>query len=225
VARREVWRAQYTGPWNSGTLTTAGNLVFQGTAHGTFAAYRASDGKPLFETPAGTGIVAGPVTYSVDGEQYVAVMAGWGGAFALAAGDAAAGAGVRNNAGRLLAFKLGGTAKLPVHEAEELELAAIPADLDAAQVKEGLRLYHRWCSVCHGPGVVGGGVVKDLRYATPETYEAIPDIVVRGIYRGKGMPRFGDWLDDDDALALRAYILSRRTALLAEKASGETARP
>ena len=84
VAQKEVWRAQYTGPWNGGTLTTAGNLVFQGTAHGTFAAYRASDGERLWETPAGTGIVAAPISYELDGVQYVAVMAGWGGAFALA---------------------------------------------------------------------------------------------------------------------------------------------
>jgi quinohemoprotein ethanol dehydrogenase len=76
IAQKEVWRAQYTSPWNGGTLTTAGNLVFHGTAHGTFAAYRATDGKLLFEAPAGTGIVAAPVTYRVDGEQYVTVMAG-----------------------------------------------------------------------------------------------------------------------------------------------------
>ncbi|MEN8161344.1 MAG: PQQ-dependent dehydrogenase, methanol/ethanol family, partial [Myxococcota bacterium] len=93
VAKKEVWRAQYTSPWNGGTLATAGNLVFQGTAHGTFAAYRATDGELLFEAPAGTGIVAPPVTYELDGQQYVAVMAGWGGAFALVAGDAAAAAG------------------------------------------------------------------------------------------------------------------------------------
>jgi len=213
VAQREVWRAQYTGPWNSGTLTTAGNLVFQGTAHGTFAAYRATDGELLFETPTGTGVVAAPVTYLVDGEQYVSVMAGWGGGFALAAGDAARGAGVTDNQGRLLTFSLGGTARLPIHEREALELAAIPGDLDPEQVERGMRHFNRYCIVCHGPAAVGGGVIKDLRTSDPATYDAIGDIVVRGIYRGKGMPRFGDWLDDDDALDIRAYLLSRRAAL------------
>ena len=116
IAQKEVWRAQYTGPWNGGALATAGNLVFQGTAHGTFAAYRASDGAQLWEAPAGTGIVAAPISYELDGTQYVAVMAGWGGVFALAGGDAAAAAGVQRetNLGRLLVYRLGGKAELPV---------------------------------------------------------------------------------------------------------------
>jgi quinohemoprotein ethanol dehydrogenase len=225
VSQREVWRAQYTGPWNSGTLTTGGNLVFQGTAHGTFAAYRATDGELLFEMPAGTGVVAAPVTYLVDGEQYVSVMAGWGGGFALAAGDAARAAGTTNNEGHLLTFKLGGTAKLPVMVQEERELAAIPAELDPEQVKAGMRNFNRYCTVCHGPAAVGGGVIKDLRTSTPETYDAIAEIVVRGAYRERGMPRFGDWLDDDDAKAIAAYLLSRRAALIEERSGNGTDAP
>lgn len=216
VAQKEVWRAQYTGPWNGGTLTTAGNLVFQGTAHGTFAAYRANDGKLLFEAPAGTGIVAAPVTYTVDGEQYVAIMAGWGGAFALAAGDAAAAAGVTDNSGRLLVFKLGGSAKLPVQVAMEIELAEIPAEFDPEQVSEGNRRYHQWCGVCHGPGVVSGGVLPDLRKSEPGVYLALEDIVLRGALLGNGMPRFDEWLGAKDVEVLRAYILTRRAALMHE---------
>ncbi len=222
VAQKEVWRAQYTGPWNGGTLSTAGNLVFQGTAHGTFAAYRASDGTPLWETPAGTGIVAAPVTYELDGEQYVAVMAGWGGAFALAAGDAAAAAGTTDNTGRLLVFRRGGTAKLPVHEAVERELAAIPAALDADQVQRGNHLFHRWCGTCHGPGVKSGGVLPDLRKAEPGIYDTLEDIVLNGTRIPNGMPRFDAWLGPEDVADLRAYILSRRAALLAERAAAES---
>ncbi len=218
VAQKEVWRAQYTGPWNGGTLTTAGGLVFQGTAHGTFAAYRADDGKPLWETAAGTGIVAAPVTYELDGVQYVAVMAGWGGTFALTAGDAAAAAGVTRdtNDGRLLVFRLGGTAKLPVHEATLKELAAIPAGFDAAQVKRGSDTYHRWCGVCHGPGVVSGGVLPDLRKADPAIYDGLDAIVLGGARVANGMPRFDTWLAPEDVAAIRAYVLTRRAALLAE---------
>ena len=217
VAQREVWRAQYTGPWNGGTLATAGNLVFQGTAQGSFAAYRASDGELLWEAPAGTGIVAAPSTFTVDGEQMVAVMAGWGGAFPLAAGDAAAAAGVTDNTGRLLAFKLGGTQKLPVHVREERQIAAIPAELDPEQVLAGNRLYHRWCSVCHGPGVVSGGVLPDLRKSEPAMMEAFEDVVLRGALLSNGMPSFDAYLEADDVAALRAYVLSRRAALRAER--------
>ncbi|MBW2240905.1 MAG: PQQ-dependent dehydrogenase, methanol/ethanol family [Deltaproteobacteria bacterium] len=222
VAQKEVWRAQYTSPWNGGTLSTAGNLVFQGTAHGTFVAYRASDGKQLWETPAGTGIVAAPMTYELDGAQYVAVMAGWGGAFALAAGDAAAAAGTTDNTGRLLVYKLGGTARLPVHEAIERELAAIPADLDADQVLRGNHLFHRWCGTCHGSGAVSGGVLPDLRQAAPGIYDTIEDIVLRGVRMPNGMPSFAEWLEPSDVADLRAYLLSRRAALLEERAAAVT---
>jgi PQQ-dependent dehydrogenase (methanol/ethanol family) len=216
VAKKEVWRAQYGSPWNGGTLATAGNLVFQGTAHGTFAAYRASDGELLFEAPAGTGIVAPPVTYSLDGEQYVAVMAGWGGAFALVAGDAAAAAGVSDNTGRLLVFKLGGTATLPEQEAAERALAALPVSADAETVQRGNQLFHRWCAVCHGVGAVSGGVLPDLRKADPATYDILDDVVLRGALLQNGMPRFDVWLRREDVALIRSYLLSRRAALLAE---------
>ncbi len=214
VAQKEVWRVQYPGAWNGGTLATAGNLVFQGTAHGTFAAHRASDGEKLFETRTGTGIIASPVTYRIDGEQYVAVMAGWGGAFPLAGGDAALEAGTTDNTGRLLVYKLGGRAQLPVVEWSEKPIVAIAADLDPEMVARGGATYHEWCLVCHGAGAVGGGVLPDLRKSAPEIYAMLPEIVLRGAFEKNGMPRFERWLDADDVEAIRAYLLSRRAQLL-----------
>jgi quinohemoprotein ethanol dehydrogenase len=214
VAKQEVWRAQYTLPWNGGTLTTAGNLVFQGTAHGTFAAYRATDGKLLFEAPAGTGIVAPPVTYEQGGEQYVAVMAGWGGAYALVAGEAAAAAGVVDNRGRLLVWKLGGTAQLPPQVVAARDLSALPVPQDAALVSRGNHTFHRWCATCHGVGAVSGGVLPDLRKAAPAVYENLDTIVLGGALSNNGMPRFDAWLEPGDVAAIRAYLLTRRAALL-----------
>ncbi len=219
VAKQEVWRAQYTLPWNGGTLSTAGNLVFQGTAHGSFAAYRATDGKLLFEAPAGTGIVAPPITYELDGVQYVAVMAGWGGAYALVAGDAAAAAGVVDNRGRLLVWKLGGTATLPPQQVAAREIAALPVPQDAALVTRGNQTYHRWCATCHGVGAVSGGVLPDLRKSDPRLYEILDEIVLRGALANNGMPRFDAWLRPDDLTAIRAYLFTRRAALLEEKKS------
>ena len=89
VAQKEVWRVQHAGSWNGGILSTAGNLIFQGTSHGQFAAYNAETGEQLWTTEAQTGVVAPPITYSIDGEQYITVVAGWGGVFGLAAGEAA----------------------------------------------------------------------------------------------------------------------------------------
>ena len=103
VARKPRWTVEYGNYWNGGTLATAGNLVFQGTASGDFFAYRATDGQKLWSSWAGTGIVAPPITYMIDGRQYVSVMAGWGGAFSKKA----------RSYGRLLTFAIGGTAALP----------------------------------------------------------------------------------------------------------------
>jgi quinohemoprotein ethanol dehydrogenase len=217
VARKEAWRAQYTLPWNGGLLSTAGNLVFQGTAHGSFVAYRASDGKLLWEAPAGTGVIAPPVTWELDGEQYVGVMAGWGGAFGLVAGDAAAAAGVSDNTGRLLVWKLGGSAQLPEQQQALRALAALPASFDAAYVQRGNHGYHRWCASCHGVGAVSGGVLPDLRRSEPGVYETLDAVVLDGALQGNGMPRFDAWLRRDDVAAIRAYLLTRRAALLEEE--------
>jgi quinohemoprotein ethanol dehydrogenase len=219
VAQREAWRVPYPTPWNGGTLATAGNLVFQGTATGRFAAYRATDGKKLFEAPAGTGIIAAPMTYRVDGTQYVAVMAGWGGAFALSAGDAAEAAGVTDNAGRLLVFALGGAAKLPEPKAAPQEIAPIPVPADPALVKSGKTLYARSCFMCHGFAAEGGGVLPDLRKSAPEVLELanLKAIVLHGAYLGRGMPNLSQWVTEADLVAIRAYVLSRRAELLAER--------
>ncbi|MEI9852343.1 MAG: PQQ-binding-like beta-propeller repeat protein [Sphingomonas sp.] len=86
VAQKERWRVDYPGPWNGGLLSTGGDLVFQGNAAGGFAAYSAADGKKLWNFEAQTGVIAAPITYTIGGEQYVAVMAGWGGVWSLAPG-------------------------------------------------------------------------------------------------------------------------------------------
>ena len=83
VKQKEAWRAEYVAPWNGGTLTTAGNLVFQGTADGRFIAYNATSGEKLWESPTGTGVVAAASTYMIDGKQYVSIAVGWGGVFGI----------------------------------------------------------------------------------------------------------------------------------------------
>src|SRR6185369_12418346 len=87
VQRKPAWEAVFPIGWNGGTLATAGGLVFQGNGTGKFVAYDAANGTPLWEFFAQTGILAAPVTYEIDGEQYVTVLAGWGGALPLFAGE------------------------------------------------------------------------------------------------------------------------------------------
>jgi len=133
-----------------------------------------------------------------------------------AAGGAAA-AGVSDNTGRLLVWRLGGTARLPVQQAAARELAAVAADFEPELVQRGSQTYHRWCATCHGVGAVSGGVLPDLRRSDPRMYGMLDDVVLRGALLENGMPRFDLWLRRDDVAAIRAYLLTRRAALLAEK--------
>ena len=198
IQQREAWRHPHGLPWNGGTLTTAGNLVFQGTADGRFLALRADDGMLLWQShSAGTGIIAAPITYRVRGEQYVSVVAGWGGAFAQVGGDAAAAARVESN-GRVLAWKLAGdpvTAKQVASALEDRE----------PSVRHAADLYHYWCWRCHGANGIGGGVNPDLRRSARGLGEAFVPMVRDGL-AGTSMPGFGQYLADEDIRTIQAYL-------------------
>jgi quinohemoprotein ethanol dehydrogenase len=215
VTQQEVWRVQHQMSWNGGLLSTAGNLLFQGRADGQFAAYRADTGELLWEFPAQVGIIAAPVTYAVDGEQYVSVVAGWGGVFGLASGVPRHRDNVLSE-GRILTFKLGGEATLPPVNVAYLDIPEPPAmETKPEQVALGEGLYHQYCAVCHSPGVTAAGAgVADLRYATPATHESWDAIVRGGAFTGKGMPRFDHILDASEAEAVHAYVVEQtRTSI------------
>ncbi|MBW2245272.1 MAG: PQQ-binding-like beta-propeller repeat protein, partial [Deltaproteobacteria bacterium] len=217
VAQREAWSVDHITGFNGGTLSTAGDLVFQGSADGRFVAYRAKDGTKLWESPAGTGVMAGPVTYSIDGEQYVAVAAGWGASFAWSGGELALAARVRGG-GRVLAFKLGGTAEVPPGKAP---LGPVPRPTFALESTEeereqGMALFHSLCSICHGPMVVAGGSVPDLRHLPAEKHAIFEEIVRDGVLGVHGMPGFADLIDEKQLRTIQAYILERARISAAE---------
>jgi PQQ-dependent dehydrogenase (methanol/ethanol family) len=213
LARREVWRVQHPLPSNGGMLATAGNLVFQGNSVGSFGAYRADTGEQLWSMYAQTGVVAAPVTYSIDGEQYISVLAGWGGAFPLFAGDFAEQAGVRN-VSRILTFKLGATGHLPPLETPQLTLNPPPRIGDAEAVTRGKRLYSDRCMVCHGDGAVGGGVTPDLRYMDAAQHQAWMGVVIGGMHQQRGMVSFAGVLSAQDAADIQSYVIERAHQLL-----------
>jgi quinohemoprotein ethanol dehydrogenase len=209
VAQKERWRVAYKSMWNGGTVTTAGNLVFQGTADGRFVAYSADKGEKLWEVSVGIGIIAAPITYELDGVQYVAVMAGWGGAFALVGGNAT---GNLNGSGMLLTFALNG--KQPMPEALAIKPSAVtPIEFTATteKVDAGAGLFAQWCATCHGLGAVGGGATPDLRFSSPATFDKYPEIILEGSRSSQGMPSFKQWISADDVAAIRAYLLKRRS--------------
>ncbi|WP_290871991.1 PQQ-dependent dehydrogenase, methanol/ethanol family [Aquabacterium sp.] len=215
IKQKAAWQVDYPTAWNGGTLATAGNLVFQGTADGRAVAYAADTGKLLWSMPVNSGAMAGPVTYTVKGEQYVAFMVGWGGSFPNITGQLSLGAKVKAEA-RVVTFKLGGTTTLPP---PKMTAAALPpletVTADAATLQIGRTMFNGLCANCHGLNAVSGGVVPDLRYLTPEKHQIFLGIVY-GARTARGMPAFSGLLKPDDVEVLRQYILHRAHALKAE---------
>ena len=204
VAQREAWRRDLGAPWNGGTLTTAGNLVFQGTADGRFVAYDARDGRTIWEVPVGSGVVAAPSTFEVDGQQYVAVAVGWGGVFGIVqrATD-------RVSPGRVYAFRVGATAAMPAAVQAERRPLVSGIAFRQEDVAPGTGLYVANCAGCHGvPGVNNGGNVPNLGYSTRETMEAMPALVLGNTYLQHGMPSFQGRLSEAELGQIRAFVLA-----------------
>lgn len=212
VTQKEIWRVQYPGIWNGGVLSTAGDLVFQGSAAGFLNAYNAKTGRQLWQTPTQTGIVAPPISYSIDGEQYISVSAGWGGAFALMTGELTRDSNSDPiNRSRLLTYKIGGGNSLPPPNINENKLAdSSSVILDISLAKKGHKIYERYCSGCHGTGAIGGGVVPDLRYSGMSlTVESWKAIVSDGTLKSKGMVGFSKELSLNEIESIRHYIIDR----------------
>jgi mono/diheme cytochrome c family protein len=161
-------------------------------------AYNATDGRPLWTTHTGSGVIAAPMTYELDGTQYVTVMAGWGGAFAGIAGPS--GLGVENGPGRILTWAIPKSAPTP---AEYEAFITRPGSL-----ADGERLFHSWCARCHGAVGVSTSGIPDIREA-PKRFgaSAFDAIVVKGI-PGTGMPAMGAYMSEDERKLLREYIES-----------------
>ncbi len=207
VAQKEAWRVEYNGPWNGGTLATAGGLVFQGTGEGQFRAYRATDGKQLWSFPAQAGIGAGPVSYKVGDTQYVGVLAGYGGAYGLS------GATLDNKVsgqpnGRVLVFSLTGKASLPVWTPPPLPPANPPKEVaDAANFAKGQAIYESNCGVCHGTSGYSLGVVPDLRRSAALTDPALwKSITIDGALKDRGMVSFARYFTPAELESVRQYM-------------------
>lgn len=210
IKQQEAWRIEHSGPWNGGLLSTAGGLVFQGTADGQFIAANDENGDILWRFATQTGVVAAPVSYQVDDEQYVSVNVGWGGAFALVFGEY-----VQNdslpNVSRILTFKLGGTAKLPEVEWQRPRpFVSVSTDADRETLTEGYRLYQELCMGCHGLNAVSGMLIPDLRRSPMITNaDAFASVVLEGALSNRGMPNFKPYLSKTETEAIRAYLIQQ----------------
>lgn len=209
VANKPRWVVKHPVAWNGGTMTTAGNLVFQGTALGEFRAYAADTGKQLFSYPVGTGVMAGAATYLVNGEQYIAILAGRGGALPLSIGYAIGAARDVPNVPRLIVFKLGAKGKLPATTPQDSSLVTLPASTGTpAQIGEGQLLFGRYCQVCHGASAGGGGVLPNLqRSATLGDPVGWKSILIDGALAKNGMVSFAKVMTPEQAQLVRLYVI------------------
>jgi len=210
VAGRARWSVALPVWWNAGVLATAGGLVFQGNGDGKFVAYSAKDGKALWSYDAGVGMTAAPMTYRIGGDQYVAVMVGYGGAAPLAAHWALPGR--PRMPGRILVFKLGGNDTAPPYP----KPAVIPIDLtgvvSSGDPKAGFSLYHANCGLCHGPNV-SGRYLPDLKTSPIIlTSTDFASVVLGGAKKSGGMASFARFLTPDQVESIRAYILTEAKA-------------
>ncbi len=218
VAQKARWTVKHAYYWNAGVLSTAGGLVFQGDAEGKFAAYGAADGKPLWSHDAGQGIIAPASTYEIDGEQYVAVMVGQGGAGATSANSLM---GNRPRLpGRLLVFKLGGTATAPKYEIPEVPTLDLSAVKTTGDAERGFRTFQAFCQVCHD-GRAAGNFMPDLKKSPMIlSAESFKGVVIDGLNAPKGMASFSRFLNATQAEDIRAFILQEAKATAAPPSKG-----
>jgi alcohol dehydrogenase (cytochrome c)/quinohemoprotein ethanol dehydrogenase len=224
IAQKEVWRVEQGAIGSGGTLSTAGNLVFQGNRNGTFDAFNAQTGERVWSFEAQTGVIAAPMTYEIDGEQYIAVLAGWGGTIPLLLGELSHGEdGPQVNRSRFLVFKLGGTAQLPEpYDVARSSHPAPPSFGTPEQIARGGVLFADYCTACHGGDAVSGGVLPDLRSSFALSNEDTWFLITRdGGLKDNGMIGFGGELSDDELTAVRAYIVHRAHESGVAKANGD----
>ena len=202
-----VWEAQTATSWDSGVLATAGGLVFQGDANGNLNAYASDTGQRLASIAMGSSMMAAPMTYRLNGTQYVAVVAGYGGGAVITGSplDPESAAYRFGNEGRVIVLKLGGPAPPIPALRTDAPLPEPPARTGTpTQIAAGEVLYNRFCSRCH---VVGRGILPDLRRLEPSKHAAFNSIVLEGAFSSKGMARFDDVLSPADAEAIHTYLI------------------
>ena len=209
------WSVPHNHFWNGGTLSTLSGLTFQGNSSGNLVAYDSENGSILWSKEIQTGMIAPPVTYQVDGEQYISILAGDGGSgnsvgdnFGL---DKEIAAVLYGNYGRLLSFKLNGKSQLPKLERKNNFIPEQPIiNVSEEDLLKGEKIYAQYCGACHGAGVRGKSIV-DLRHLTLEKHKIFNEILLEGILEENGMANFSSILTEQEVNHVHNYIIDRAT--------------
>ncbi len=185
LLQKARWRVAMEKPWVGGLLATAGNLLFMGHADGYLRAYRADVGEEIWRADTQIGLSAAPVSYSVDGEQYIAVLAGWGGTQAMVSKPEST--EESQSQGRILAYKLNGKTKLPAKVPVNAMAEPLKVTADESVVDTGQYLYARHCGRCHGADAVSHSTITDLRYSSLKSQSEFDEVVLKGSLADSGM--------------------------------------
>ena len=202
VNRKVAW-TQRQASGSGGTLTTAGNLVFQGTSGQKLSALRADTGEIIWSTPTLGNVVPGPISYSIDGVQYIAAISSASTGFAAAVGT-----------NRLLVYRLGGTVTLPPSPPIPAQVLNPPENFgDETLRAHGQQVYERSCTGCHEGGRMFTGY-PDLNYTTALSNAPLfKAIVYDGALRENGMMPFNKSLSPEDVEAIRSFLTYRANEL------------
>jgi len=189
-------------------LTTAGNLVFQGRGDGTFVVYAADTGKVLKAIDTGSAIMAAPDTYTVNGTQYVAVQAGYGGGGIAVPISPQSAAAKYMNDNRILVFKLDGTEVPKPPLRNDGPIPSPPASTaTAAEIARGEVKFTEQCSQCH---VFAPNVTPNLTRLSAASHTFFNDTVLHGIHEPMGMASFSDRLNQTDVSEIHAYLINEQ---------------
>jgi quinohemoprotein ethanol dehydrogenase len=234
VKQALAWERDTSGPWvgnmaafwnGGGIMTTAGNLLFQGRGTGRLVALEASSGDELHSIDVGSSMMAAPMTYTVNGTQYVAILTGIGGGNGndYLPGMAAYTYG---NQGRLVVFKLGGGEVPRRAEIERdenpLSQPPVPRRGSEAQLAEGSSLYLRNCAKCHSNIDGRGSGIPDLRVMGEAAHREFADILLKGTRADRGMGNFSDLLNAAEVESLHVYLIDQAWNFFEkQQASGE----
>ena len=206
VRRTAAWRTQHSSSWNGGVLATAGGLVFQGVGGEGLAAFDARDGRRLWQSDTWLDILGGPISYVLDGEQYIAAAAGFGSSMHLTSSALLPRTGAPVPGG-LFVWKLDGRAAMPTPESRP-DITPPADEGTEGQIQQGGALYARYCMQCHGAGAMAGGGMPDLRHSPYLTDAALfRRPLIDGVLAARGMPDFGKTLQPGQADAIRAYVI------------------
>ena len=217
IKQQKIWEVETSGQWagdvfatwnGGGVMTSAGNLVFQGRGTGELVALNATTGKELHKVNVGTSMMAAPMTYTIEGEQYIAIMAGVGGVKGTSPPPGSA-AYKYGNKGRIVAFKLkGGNVPLPIPKSvneHQVFQPPLPRRDNEQHIRSGGVLFQRNCAICH-KNTQGSGI-PDLRKMTEQTHSEFKDIVLNGIRANRGMGSFEGRLSEAEVESIQAYLI------------------